>query len=256
MSYSSRDKRLAGQIKTRLEEFGITAFVAHDDIPGGSMWANSIRESISDCRLFLALITKTYHEQEYTEQELGMAVYAKKPVVCISVDDAQPLGFARLYQHIRHHTNQDLECLRRDILDAVLQEDQAEKIDLAIACLAKSNRFDDSNSLAKHLDEGAHLSESQARRLAGVFVNNDQIYYARHFAGKHILSILIRHVHYLDEEIVAKIKDAIKDIDWYKEQVDGLQWGKQWPHQSIEDDRTEDDWADAEVDRELTFRRL
>lgn len=236
MSYSSRDKKLAGQIKTRLEEFGITTFVAHDDIPGGSRWADFIRERIHDCRLFLALITKTYHVQEYTDQELGMAVYAKKPVVCISVDDTQPRGFARLFQYIPHHTDQGLERLGRDILDAILQEGRTEKIDLTIGCLARSSQFDDSNSLAKHIDEGAHLSESQARQLADVFVKNDQIHYARHFAGKHILSILIQHVRNLDEEIVVKIKNVISDIGWYKEQMVELQEEEQVLYQSFEDD--------------------
>ena len=252
MSYSSRDKILASQIKTRLKEFGIAAFVAHDDIPGGSKWADFIRDRIHDCSLFLALVTKTYHEQEYTDQELGMAVYAKKPVVCISVDDARPHGFARLYQYISHYTNQGTECLGRDILDAILQDmDQTEKIDFTIECLANSNRFDDSNSLAKHIDEDARLSNSQAERLANVFVRNNQVHYANHFAGKHLLSILIRNIRDLNEEIVTKIKNVICKVDWYGEQMDELQESEQALYQSYEDD-----WADAEMDKARTFSRL
>ena len=237
MSYSSHDKVLADQIKARLEEFGITIFFIHDYISGVSKRANYTRAGIRESRLFLALVTKTYHEQEYTDQELGMAVYARKPVVCIAVDGARPRGFAQFYQHIHHSTDRDTERLGIDILAAVLQVvAPAKRLDFIIGRLANSNRFDNSNALAKHIDKDERLSGSQVEQLADAFVSNYQVHNARHFAGTHILSVLLRNFRDSDYGMVAKIKNLISDISWYKKQREVLQKWEEDLYQSAQDE--------------------
>lgn len=249
ISYSSRDKVLAGQIKIRLREFDIKTFLAHDDIPGGSEWVDSIRENIRDCHLFLALVTNTYHVQEHTDQELGMAVYAKKPVVCIVVNDAQPRGFAQSCQHIHYSPNRGMMRLGIAVMNAVLQVvAPAKKLDFVIERLAISSHYDDSNALARHIPEDVHLSRSQVAQLTDAFVANNQVRHARHFAGKHVLSILIRHFDNLDYDVIDKIKGMVSKISWYEKQLTELQV---WEDALA----AEDIWADEQMDLMRSGRR-
>ena len=217
VSYSSADKDLAGRLKRRLSEFGITAFLAHDDIPGGAEWKDVIRKEIRGCHLLVALVTDTYHEHEYTDQELGMAIFAEKAVVCIGVDGGTPRGFALSYQHIPYNTNEaDMERLGAEVLDAVLANMDGEKrVDFAVGCLLYSRHFRDSDVLAKYIGADVRLSESQAILLAKAFVENNQVHGATRFEGKQILPILKRHLHHLDSETAAKVGKVADEIARY-----------------------------------------
>ena len=209
ISYAATDenKEIVGKLKKRLDEFGLNVFAAHDDIGGGRQWVDKIIEEIRECDLFLALITKEYHERGFTEQELGMAIYAGKPIICITVDNISPKGFAEtLYQYVPLRgidstamkiTNDTLELLK-----------SAERTDFVIQHLAVSRHFDDSNTLAQLLDPNVGLTESQATCLAHAFNENDQVHHASHFASGRVARILYRHQNLLKSSVWQTVKDV------------------------------------------------
>lgn len=221
ISYAATDenKKIVGDLKKRLDEFGLNVFAAHDDIGGGKQWVDKIIEEIRECDLFLALITKEYHERGFTEQELGMAIYAGKPTICITVDNVSPKGFAEtLYQYVPY-IGVD-ETAKKVTIDALELFKITDRIDFAIQHLAVSRHFDDSNTLAQLLDPNVDLTESQATCLAHAFNENDQVHYASHFANDHVARILYRHQNLLKLSLWRTVKDVCAEvgIDLYQQQ--------------------------------------
>ena len=58
LSYASEDRVSAEKIKNALEAAGVDVFFDRDDIEGGNDWEAKLRRSISQCSLFVAVISR------------------------------------------------------------------------------------------------------------------------------------------------------------------------------------------------------
>ena len=95
ISYSDKDKELAGKIKNELEKFKINVFLAHNNsIPVGSKWDVQIKNSIENCDIFLSLFTENFIESKWTCQEIGIAIGMKKSIISLKID-VDPTGFLK-----------------------------------------------------------------------------------------------------------------------------------------------------------------
>ena len=100
ISYSSKDKVLAGDIKRLLEKHdGIRCFLAHDDIIPGSEWEKEILSNLETCQVFLSLQTDNLTHSYWCQQESGFLLPRKIPVIPIVPDGVgKPVGF-----HAKYH---------------------------------------------------------------------------------------------------------------------------------------------------------
>jgi hypothetical protein len=92
LSHSSKDKRLAADLKELLEALGLAVFVAHQDLKPSAQWQDRIVEELQASDVFLALLTNRFRESVWTDQEFGMAFALNKlimPIRCRSL----PHGF-------------------------------------------------------------------------------------------------------------------------------------------------------------------
>ncbi len=78
LSYSHKSKKLAHELKEGLESFEFSAFLAHEDISPSASWRKEIRKSLRDCRVFIPILTKSFVESDWTDQETGIALALKK----------------------------------------------------------------------------------------------------------------------------------------------------------------------------------
>lgn len=71
ISYSSKDKRLAGDMKRLLEGYcGYEVFVAHDDVTGGAIFAEEIMRYITVCDVFVPILSNAFKESDFTDHTL------------------------------------------------------------------------------------------------------------------------------------------------------------------------------------------
>jgi len=78
ISYSSEDKKMVGAIDSALKTLRVEPFLAHkDNIEGGSLWKEAVRNTLCECDILVALITPNVRKSKYAEQEVG-AVWAQK----------------------------------------------------------------------------------------------------------------------------------------------------------------------------------
>ena len=76
LSYASEDAEAAGRICESLRGAGITVWFDKQELRGGDLWDQQIRDRIQDCRLFIAVISaNTEHRDEgYFRREWRLAV--------------------------------------------------------------------------------------------------------------------------------------------------------------------------------------
>jgi hypothetical protein len=92
LSYSSLDKKLAGDIKQNLENYGFDVFLAHEDIEPTTEWANKILTELEICDVFIPILTEHFHKSIWTNQETGIAIAHKKFIIPLKVS-VDPCGF-------------------------------------------------------------------------------------------------------------------------------------------------------------------
>ncbi len=94
ISYSSRDKAIASQVKELLEKYGIRAFLAHDDIHVSEEWKVRILTELKSCHVFIPLLSEHFRASDWAEQEIGaIAVRQNVLVIPLCLDGVMPFGF-------------------------------------------------------------------------------------------------------------------------------------------------------------------
>lgn len=101
LSYSTKDKELAGRIKRTLEEVGedlsVTVFLAHEDLKVSEQWRERIVAELQECHVFIPLITGKFKGSDWTNQETGIALAGGKKIVPLMCPK-KPFGFLEAFQ--------------------------------------------------------------------------------------------------------------------------------------------------------------
>ncbi len=119
ITHKADDKALAADIKTACLDLGITCFVAHEDIEPTAEWVLEIERALRSMDALLALLTPDFHDSDWTDQELGVAIGRGVPVIAIKLDQ-DPYGFIGRYQAIAG-ANRTAAHLGEEILTTFLQ---------------------------------------------------------------------------------------------------------------------------------------
>jgi len=179
LSHSDKDKKIAAELKSKLSKHGLSVFLAHEDIDGGSDWVSKLYEEIQSSKTFIMLLTKNYHPSEYTDQETGIAINCKKTILPICIDNTRPYGFAS--------SKQAIVCsfpLEDSIIEKIANISKMEfvskssDLDKLISELENSGSYTESAIIVTQLKKYDDFSDSQLLRLAFSSLNNPQVYYS------------------------------------------------------------------------------
>ena len=190
ISHVAKDKEFAASLKVSLGSRGMASFVAHEDIEPMREWEMEIERALFSMDVLVALLTEGFSESKWTDQEVGVAVGRRVPIVPIRMEK-DPYGFMAKYQAIpgSDRASRVADSIFRYVLT---NEDlRVHGNDLLIAALSKSGSFDMSNSLSSFLQSITHLSPDQENALVEVFNDNRQVYGAFEVRGE-IVNVLKR----------------------------------------------------------------
>ena len=73
ISHISKDKQIATRLKEALAPFGISGFVAHEDIHPTLEWQTQIERALRSMDGFIAVLTEGFSQSNWTQQEVGFA---------------------------------------------------------------------------------------------------------------------------------------------------------------------------------------
>ena len=175
ISHISEHKVLASDIEESLDQYGIAAFVAHEDIEPIKTWELEIERALFSMDILLALLTDGFSESKWTDQEVGVAVGLRVPILPVRLG-TDPYGFMGKFQAIPGNGG------ARQIAELVFQylftneKFRNFAIDSFITALANSGSFYRSNDLSECFLEIDRLSPEQEEKLVQVFNSNKQVY--------------------------------------------------------------------------------
>ena len=97
LSHSSTFKAKTAQLQRTLIEYGISSFVAHEDIEPTKEWQDEIENALNSMDALAAILTPKFNESNWTDQEVGVAV--GRGVLIIPIRKGMnPYGFIGKYQ--------------------------------------------------------------------------------------------------------------------------------------------------------------
>ena len=100
ISHITPKKKQAASLKTALEEYGITSFVAHEDIKPSKEWLKEIEKALNSMDCMSAMMYEGFHESKWCDQEVGVAL-GRSITVLPLLPDRDPYGFLGEYQGVK-----------------------------------------------------------------------------------------------------------------------------------------------------------
>lgn len=185
ISHTSNNAALATLLKQKLCHFGISAFVAHEDIEPTREWQIEIESALQTMDGVLALLTADFHASPWTDQEIGSAVGRRLPIIPLSVDGTIPYGLIGKIQALKLAKMSEVNW-GKDIFTRLSQQTQSQSLmrDVLVRQFETTGSYDNAFLFVTMLDEIGKLSEEQLQRLFYAAIRNDQILPARFVSGK------------------------------------------------------------------------
>lgn len=179
VSHKSTIKSKATELKRELAAWGISCFVAHEDIHPTKKWQDEIENALFSMDALVALMDDDFHTSYWTDQEVGCAFGRGVPIVAVKIKmDADPYGFIGKFQALScAWENMPIELVKLFIKYDVM-------LNAYIGAVAKCKSFDEGNKLAKVLPLVDKLSTTQAQRLVDTYNENYEVKGSYGFNGR------------------------------------------------------------------------
>lgn len=175
LSYSSKDKEFAGQLKAELEYRGFKAFLAHEDIKPTKEWEGEIFKNLKACDAFIPLLSENFMESEWCDQETGFAVSDGKLIIPLKID-VDLYGFIGKIQALK--LGESIPECCEEIIDIVKNTPLFDRLrDMLIGIFVESESFASANRNAGLLENYGPFTEDQINRIIKGFLDNEQIVY-------------------------------------------------------------------------------
>lgn len=166
LSHKSEVKKETAALKDGLRLFGISGFVAHEDIHPTKAWQDEIENALASMDGFVALMTEDFHDSNWTDQEVGYAVAKGVPIIAVRLGK-DPYGFIGKFQALSS-TWQSSDV---DIVKILIKSDQM--LNAYIQALHKCPSWDAGNILSKVLPGIEKLTVSQIDALVAAYNNEN-----------------------------------------------------------------------------------
>jgi hypothetical protein len=100
ISHLASFKKTIGYLKLELEKYGISSFVAHEDIEPTKEWQVEIEKGLFSMDALCAVLMPGFKESNWTDQEVGVAIGRNVLIIPVR-KDLDPYGFIGKYQGLQ-----------------------------------------------------------------------------------------------------------------------------------------------------------
>jgi nucleoside 2-deoxyribosyltransferase len=176
LSHKSEMKVQTSELKERLKVFGVSAFVAHEDIHPTQAWQDEIENALASMDAFVAVMTENFHESDWTDQEVGYAVARGVPIIAAKLG-RDPYGFIGKFQAMRTTWKSCAEDIAKILIvnESMLRE--------YLLALKSCSNFDMGNSQSNLLGSITSLTHPQIDELIQTYNKNSQLRISHGFSG-------------------------------------------------------------------------
>lgn len=123
ISHVSKYKESASNLKLMLEPYGISAFVAHEDIKPSKEWEVEIEKALFSMNALCAILTPDFNESCWCDQECGYAF--GRNVLTIPINKGQlPYGMFGKIQAIKSE-GKNAQQIAENVFNAIIDNDKS-----------------------------------------------------------------------------------------------------------------------------------
>jgi hypothetical protein len=168
LSHKSEVKKETADLKDQLRLFGISCFVAHEDIHPTKTWQDEIENALASMDGFVAFMTADFHDSDWTDQEVGFAFARGVPLIAVRLGK-DPYGFIGKFQALSSLWLTAAE----DIVKILIKNDRM--FSAYIQALRKCPSWDSGNTLGKALPGIDALNTQQIDELVAAYNDTSEL---------------------------------------------------------------------------------
>lgn len=168
LSHKSEVKKETADLKDKLSLFGVSCFVAHEDIHPTKAWQDEIENALTTMDGFVALMTENFHDSDWTDQEVGFAIARGVPMIAVRLG-RDPYGFIGKFQGLASQW----ATVAEDIVEILIKNDRM--FSAYVGALRKCPSWDSGNTLGKVLLALEQLSDVQIDELAAAYNETSEL---------------------------------------------------------------------------------
>lgn len=168
LSHKTAVKKQVGELKERLRLFGLSCFVAHEDIHPTKTWQNEIENALASMDAFVALLTDDFHDSDWTDQEVGYALARGIPMIAVRIG-RDPYGFIGKFQALTCDWNNAAV----EVAKVFLKQDRM--VSAYVAATKECTSWDKGNILSAGLPAIEKLSEKRVDELVAAYNENGEL---------------------------------------------------------------------------------
>lgn len=175
ISHLSVHRMFAAELQESLLNFGISGFLAHNDIEPTLEWQTQMETALATCDSLVALLHENFHSSNWTDQEIGFAMGRGLPVFAVSFDQA-PYGFIGRFQAFLGKGKQPV-AIARELFDAYRKSKQTQRrmAEVLVTLFEESGSFAAAKERIGYLEQLEAWEPSFSSRLSTAAKNNSQI---------------------------------------------------------------------------------
>lgn len=175
LTHLSKHRMYAAKLQEALLTYGISCFVAHNDIEPTAEWQQQVVTALSTCHGLIALLHANFHDSQWTDQEIGFAMGRGVPVFAVRYDQ-DPYGFI---SHLQAFSGNDKEAgiLALEMFDAYRRNKQTKTrmSEVIVALFESSPNYAEAKRRMVYLEELEDWKLSFSESIISAAKNNLQI---------------------------------------------------------------------------------
>ena len=178
ISHLAKFRGFVAEVQHELLRYGMSSFVAHNDIEPTAEWLDEIELALATCDAMLVLLHPGFHDSDWTDQEIGYAMGRGIMIATVSLG-TDPYGFigrfqaldgqdktadelaGELFRILRHH-----RMTHRAVAHGVVE------------CFCQSGSYRVAKRNMGLLEQLAHWDDSLSTRVRAAVKENPQIHEA------------------------------------------------------------------------------
>ncbi len=187
ISHRDNQKAAATALATALEEYGISAFVAHDTIQPMTTWQYEIVKGLETMEIMLAFITDDFHGSTWTNQEIGFALGRNIPVISLKLQQTDPSGFIGNVQAMKgclDSPSSSAPDIYKLIADKLGNKERLQSA-LILAFVQSPDFLEAKVRFDRLAGVVERLSDEEVEQIIRGFRENDQLHNANYLTSKY-----------------------------------------------------------------------
>lgn len=175
ISHLASERDQAANLKTKLAHYGMSSFVAHNDINPTQEWQIEIENALATCDMLIAQFCPDFILSKWCDQEIGYALGRGIPVFAVRYG-ADPHGFVGRFQAFNGNGKTQVQ-IAKELFEASIDHKklQHKMSDVVIDLFTNSGSFAAAKERISYVERLKVWDPSYSARLTKAVNTNSQI---------------------------------------------------------------------------------